>query len=176
MHDPVECFLLYTSVPLALQKSDLGPTVRLTRGADAEYSSVIPYAAPALFIFCISEPARPLTTVVNIGRRIITLSVRGVHSSVASGSIISECTHYISHCPTLLHVVFTCREDGACTHTHKYFVCILLIVHTTIVAYVCVWFVVTLREMLTFSTHCWCSKQNIVLLLKLNASCRQPFV
>lgn len=65
-----------------------------------------------LLIFCISESTCPLTTVLNIGRVIMPLSVRGVHPSVASCSIFSERKHYIS-----VDLVFTCREDGACTQS-----------------------------------------------------------
>lgn len=68
------------------KKSDLSrPTEKTDRQrADAGYLSVIPYAALCLFIFCISEQACLLTTVVNIGRLIMSLSVHVVHSSVAS--------------------------------------------------------------------------------------------
>lgn len=53
---------------------------------------------------------------------------------------------------------------GWCMYTLKYFVFLCTVSsnwHTTIVAYV--WYVVTLqvRDMLTFSTHCWCSEQNL---------------
>lgn len=124
----------------------------------------------ALFIFCISEPARLLTTVVNIGRLIMPLSV---HSSVASGSIVSEDTHCkcltVRHCNTLTLCVH--MQWGWCMYTHIFLSLCLYTVSSygraTIVAYVCVWYVVTLhvREMLTFSTH-WCSKRKSVLLLK----------
>lgn len=167
MHDPVECFLLYHCPFLLPQKVWQAQTDWKTdwRGADAVYSSVIPHAALAVFIFCISEPARLLTAVVDIGRLIMPLSA---HSSVASGSIISERTHCIFltvwHCNTLTLCVH--MPWGWRMYTLKYFVCLCTVSsygHTTIVAYVCVWYVVTLhvREMLTFSTHCWCSKQNL---------------
>lgn len=129
-----------------------------------------------LYLYSVSvNQLRLLTTVVNIGRLIMQLAV---HFSVASCSIIIECTHCIFL--TVLHCwpsVFTCQEDGACTHSNILSFCLYTSYgHTTIVAYVCVWFVVTLhvREMLTFSTHCWRRKQKPVLLLKSSTSCRQP--
>lgn len=116
---------------------------------------------------------------MNISTLITSLSV---HSSVASGSIVSACTHCItlslSYIVTRWPYVLTCHEDGACIHSN---ICLLYTVsshwHRIIVAYVFVWYVVTLqiREMLTFSSYCWCSKQKPVLLLMLNTSSCQPF-
>ena len=97
------------------------------------------------------------------------LSVRDAHSSVASCSIISECAHCIyislSDTVTLWPYMFTCQEDGACIHSNIFVFCLYTVNrygHTTIVAYVCVWFVVTLhvRGRLTFSALCCCSKLN----------------
>lgn len=86
MHDPVECFLLYTSVPVTPLFSDLSRlTERLMekdwmQNIQAQFLN----AALALFIFCVSAPACPPTTVVSIDRRVMPLSVHGTHSSVAS--------------------------------------------------------------------------------------------
>ena len=138
LEDIVQCMtqlnaFYCTSVPFLPPKSLTSPD-RLKdwktdgRRADAEYSSVIPHAALALFIFCISEPAHLLTTVVNFGRLIMPLSV---HSSVASGSIVSEGTHCkcltVRHCNTLTLCVH--MPWGWCMYTHIFLsLCILFLV------------------------------------------------
>lgn len=169
MHDPVECFLLYLCPFFCSPKVWLLQTDWKTdwQREDAEYSSVIPHAALALFIFCISKPACLQTTVVNISRRIMPLCCMCTPLWVVLASLMSVHCKFLTvlHCK-MWSYVSTCHEDGACIHSNILSLCLYTVSsygHTIIVAYVCVWYVVTLhvREMLTFSTHCWCSKQNL---------------
>lgn len=109
------------------------------------------------------------------------LSVRGVHSSVASCSIISGCIHCINltvlHCNTLTLCVHMSR--GQCMHTHKYFVCLDTVNsygHTIIVAYVCVVCSYLTRKGNADIQHSLMFKTKLVLLLKCNTSCHQPFI
>lgn len=117
MHDPAECFLLYAPVlsfspgPDVWPQPDWKSCWQQMQNIQAHFFTLL-FGLFLLLIFCISESTCPLTTVVNIGRVIIPLSVRGVHPSVASCSIFSERKHYIS-----VDLVFTCREDGACTQS-----------------------------------------------------------
>lgn len=95
-----------------------------------------------------------------------------VRSSVASCSIISECTHCIfltvAHCNIRIHM----PNRGACIHSDILSLCTVSYRHTTIVAYVCAWFVVTWNADIQHSLF----KTKPVLLLMSNNSHHCPFL
>lgn len=114
IYDLVECSLLYQCPFCSFKVWPVQTDWNADwQRADAEYS--VPRAA--VDIPCQWTSLAP--TAMNISRLIASLSV---HSSVASGSIISECTHYLSltvlHCNTL--TLCAHMSWGWCMYTLKY--------------------------------------------------------